>query len=149
MTKQEFLYGLRDTLANALPPSQVEEHVRYYENYIDEQIALGYSEAQVMAELGNGRSIAHNIIDGIEAAGNGSSNNGDYQSEAFYADDESSRSGINDDTINKLKSYGKIAIVLLIVFVVLIAVTRLIILALPTIITFAVIMWILKKINGR
>ena len=71
MTKYEFLCALRDTLTNALTPSQVEEHVQYYTHYIDEQISLGYSEAQVLSELGDPRSIAHNIIDGIEETGKG------------------------------------------------------------------------------
>ena len=54
-----------------------------------------------------------------------------------------------NDKIEKLKGYGKLAIIFLVIFAVLIAVTRLIIWALPTIFTFAVIVWIFKKLNGR
>lgn len=147
MTKQEFLYKLRDTLSNALSPAQVEEHVRYYENYIDEQISLGYSEDQVISELGDGWSIAHNIIDGIEEAANGEyQNNGSYQSGTEYVNETSAP---QDDKVAKLKGYAKLAIALLIIFIILIAVTRLIIWALPTIIMVAVVVWIIKKINGQ
>lgn len=153
MTKYEFLYALRETLANALNPSQVEEQVLYYSNYIDEQVRLGYTEAQVLAELGDARSIAHNIIDGIQAdaqANHSEDGSKTYTSNDTYYTDESGRtSEAGKDTVDKLKSYGKIAAILLVVFVVLIALTRLIIFALPTILTFAVIMWIIKKINGH
>ena len=147
MTKYEFIYALRDTLANVLNPSQVEEHVQYYMRYIDEQIALGYSEGQVLSELGDPRSIAHNIIDGIEEAGQASyDSNGNHQSETYYTDGESEQQ--NNGT-SKLKSYAIKVGIIIVVFAVLIAVSRLIIWALPTIITVAVIMWIFKKLNGR
>lgn len=150
MTKYEFLYALRDTLANALTPSQVEEHIQYYTRYIEDQISLGYSEAQVLSELGEPRSIAHNIIDGIEEAGNASygsqNSNENYQSETFYSDGEPVKQNIGT---SKLKSYAIKAGIIIVVFAVLIAVSRLIIWALPTIITVAVIMWIFKKLNGR
>ena len=141
MTKQEFLYALRETLANELNASQVEEHVRYYTSYIDDQISLGHTEAEVLAELGDPRSIAHNIIDGVEAA------NGEYQSAGTTYTSESAED--KPEWQSKFKTYGIIAAIFLIVFVVLILVTRLIIWALPTIITVAVIVWIIKKINGQ
>ena len=148
MTKYEFLCALRDTLTNALTPSQVEEHVQYYTRYIDEQISLGYSEAQVLSELGDPRSIAHNIIDGIEEAGKGrdGASYGEYASNTEYVNDHNTT---DNDKIEKLKGYGKLAIIFLVIFAVLIAVTRLIIWALPTIFTFGVIVWSFKKLNGR
>ena len=150
MTKYEFLYALRETLANVLTPSQVEEQVQYYADYIDEQVRMGYSEAQVLKDLGDARSIAHNIIDGIEADRQNAKQSGSEQTYDTYTEDGANNysSGANDKT-EKLKSYAKMAVILLIVFVVLIALTRLIILALPTILTVAVIMWIIKKINGQ
>ena len=145
MTKYEFLYALRDTLANVLEPSQVEEHVKYYTRYIDEQIVLGYSEGQVLSELGDPRSIAHNIIDGIEAsASNYSGSN--HQTETY---DTGNETDTNKTSSSKFKNYAMIAAIVVIVCAVLIAVTRVIIWALPTIITVAAILWIFKKLNGR
>ena len=69
MTKQEFFMKLRETLSDELNDRQVNEQVQYYEGYINEQIRLGRSESEVLDELGDPRSIAHNIIDGIEAGG--------------------------------------------------------------------------------
>ncbi len=147
MTKYEFLYALRDTLANALEPSQVEEHVQYYTRYIDEQIGLGYSEGQVLSELGDPRSIAHNIIDGIEASTFASNHSGsNHQSDTYDTGNEPEDQKISS---SKFKNYAMIAAIVVIVCAVLIAVTRVIIWALPTIITVAAIMWIFKKLNGR
>ena len=150
MTKYEFLYALRETLSNALNPSQVEEQVQYYADYIDEQVRMGYSEAQVLKDLGDARSIAHNIIDGIEADRQNAKQSGSEQAYDTYTEDGPNNysSGANDKT-EKLKAYAKLAAILLVVFVVLIALTKLIILALPTILTIAVIVWIIKKINGQ
>ena len=142
MTKYEFLYVLRETLENALTPSQVEEQVQYYSNYIEEQIRMGYTEAQVLAELGDARSIARNIIDGIEA----SHSNAEY---SYENNETMDYSNMGNDKVDKFKAYAKLAAVLLVVFIVLIALTRLIILALPTILTIAFIVWIIKKINGQ
>ena len=49
----------------------------------------------------------------------------------------------------EIQTYGMIAVILLIVFAVLILVTKLIIWALPMILTVAVILWIIKKVNGQ
>ncbi len=80
MTKYEFVQALRDTLENVVGAAKAEEHVRYYENYINEQIQMGYTETQVLTELGDPRSIAHNIIDGIQASAS-------YQSNETYTAD--------------------------------------------------------------
>lgn len=140
MTKQEFLYALRETLENELNASQAEEQVAYYSRYIEEQVNLGYTETQVITELGDPRSIAHNIIDGMDASGDADFSHTVYTEGA---------SGIKPEGPSKWKTYGMIAAVLLIVFVVLILVTKLIIWALPTIITVGAIVWIIKKVNGQ
>ena len=62
MTKYEFLYALRETLSNALNPSQVEEQVQYYADYIDEQVRMGYSEAQVLKDLGTWRWVVGGLL---------------------------------------------------------------------------------------
>ena len=97
MTKLEFLNALRETLANELNPAQVEEQVQYYTRYIDDQISLGHTEAEVMAELGDARSIAHNIIDGVEE-------DNEYQSSGTVYSEESTEENRNGNPNSKL--YG-------------------------------------------
>lgn len=146
MTKAEFLNELKETLANELNPSEVDENVRYYMNYMEEQMRLGYSEAQVLSDLGDPRSIAHNIIDGIEMSREKNGANNSYVKETYYED------GVSQTQLNKrqkIKSYAVLIGILVLVCMVLILVTKLILFALPIVLGIAVIVWILKKIDGR
>lgn len=55
MTKQEFLYALETALSEELNDIQVNEQINYYRQYIEEQIASGRSESEVLEELGDAR----------------------------------------------------------------------------------------------
>ena len=67
MTKQDFLDGLRRSLSAGLEPEQINEHIRYYSDYIDSQIRAGVAEEEVMTSLGEPRWIAKTIL-GMEEA---------------------------------------------------------------------------------
>ena len=62
MTKQDFLDGLRRSLSSGLEPEQINEHIRYYSDYIDSQIRMGVAEEEVMSSLGEPRWIAKTIL---------------------------------------------------------------------------------------
>lgn len=66
MSKQEFLDGLRRSLAGNLETREVNEHIQYYSDYIDSQIRMGNTEEAVMASLGEPRLIAKTLI-GMES----------------------------------------------------------------------------------
>lgn len=66
MTKQEFLDGLRRSLAAGLETEEINEHIRYYSDYIDSQIRMGISEEEVMCSLGEPRLIAKTLL-GMES----------------------------------------------------------------------------------
>ena len=70
MLKQEFLDSLRRSLSGSLEPSEVNEHISYYSEYIDSQIRKGNSEEEVMASLGEPRLIAKTLLgmEGVETA---------------------------------------------------------------------------------
>lgn len=82
MTKQDFLEGLRRYLTGSLDYRQVNEHLRYYTEYIDSQLRQGRSEEEVMAELGDPRLIAKTLTE-MEGA---DTLNGEYREE--YIEDE-------------------------------------------------------------
>lgn len=63
MSRQEFIERLRISLKNALSPSMVEEHVRYYEEYIHAELNKGRTEQEILASLGDPRLIARTIIE--------------------------------------------------------------------------------------
>lgn len=62
MTKQEFLDGLRRSLAGGLEAQEINEHVCYYSDYIDSQIRMGISEEEIMSSLGEPRLIAKTLL---------------------------------------------------------------------------------------
>ena len=62
MTKQEFLDGLRRSLSAGLEVGEINEHIRYYTEYIDSQLRMGIAEEEVMASLGEPRLIAKTLL---------------------------------------------------------------------------------------
>lgn len=68
MTKQEFLDGLRRSLAGGLEAQEINEHIRYYSDYIDSEIRMGISEEEIMSSLGEPRLIAKTLLgmEGVE-----------------------------------------------------------------------------------
>ena len=60
MTKQEFLSILREALEGNIPLNDVDENIRFYENYFRESTK---SQEEICEELGDPRLIARTIID--------------------------------------------------------------------------------------
>lgn len=95
MTKQEFLDGLRRSLSAGLEPEQINEHIRYYSDYIDSQIRTGISEVEVMSSLGEPRLIAKTLL-GMEDMENVTE---EYVEEENAPDDKYRYFNINGKTI--------------------------------------------------
>ena len=62
MSKQEFLDSLRRSLSSGLEAQEINDHIRYYSDYIDSQIRMGTAEEEVMASLGEPRLIAKTLL---------------------------------------------------------------------------------------
>lgn len=67
VTKQDFTDGLRRALNGRISPQEVEEHIRYYDEYITAEMRMGKLEADVLAMLGDPRLIAMSICAANEA----------------------------------------------------------------------------------
>ncbi len=143
MTKQEFLTALQEALSEELNGAQVNEQINYYRQYIEGEVARGRAESEVLEELGDARIIAHNIIDGVEEESN------TYRRTTVTYTSGDDGDNLEPEWKTKMKFYGTIALVLVIIFVILALVTRLIIWLLPSIIVIAVVLWILRKLDGR
>lgn len=63
MRKEEFLEKLRARLSQTMSQQEVTAQIRYYENYIQEQIQNGKSEEEVLTELGDPLLIAKTLVD--------------------------------------------------------------------------------------
>ena len=68
MTKKEFLQILRECLEGEIPEHEIQSNIKYYEEYIKVQ-AVGSSEEDVIARLGNPQMIAKSIIEAFKASG--------------------------------------------------------------------------------
>lgn len=63
MRQEEFLISFQEALTGEVSDRIVQENVRYYKNYINEQISMGRTEQEVMISLGNPRLLAKTIVD--------------------------------------------------------------------------------------
>ena len=63
MTKQEFLDELALRLREEGAERLVAENVDYYRSYIEEEVAKGRRDEEVLSELGNPALIARSILD--------------------------------------------------------------------------------------
>ncbi len=69
MTKTDFLEGLREGLNGEVPASVIQETIEYYNRYIQDSIAEGKTEEQVLEELGPVQLIVKSIVDANAGAG--------------------------------------------------------------------------------
>ncbi len=93
MTRQEFLQELQFALQGQLSQTAVNENIRYYDNYIIEEMQRGSSEEEVIERLGNPRLIAKTLIDTTEQFGRTAE--GGFQSESYR--NEESGGGFHAD----------------------------------------------------
>ncbi len=100
-TKQEFIDGLRRALTGRISQEEVEEHIRYYEDYITAETRIKGSEQDVLDALGNPKHIAMSICAAGEAekqskAGYKANNTG-YGNKSAYEDIDGNESTYSDD----------------------------------------------------
>ena len=63
MRKEEFLEKLRARLSQTMSQQEVTAQIRFYENYIQEQMQNGRSEEEVLTELGDPLLIAKTLME--------------------------------------------------------------------------------------
>lgn len=63
MRRQEFIKELQARLEGELSPAQVQEHIRYYDEYIREGVSAGKTEDEMTASLGSPLLIAKSILE--------------------------------------------------------------------------------------
>lgn len=117
MNRQEFLETLGRALKRDLSDAEVMDNIQYYDNYIEEEIKCGKSEAQVLEQLGDPRLIAKTILQVEEQK-----EEPVYDStETDASDDSRERYGghVKVKQISKVKMWLLILAVLLILFFIL------------------------------
>ncbi len=80
MTKKEFSKILFEALSEEMTKEEIYSHIRYYEEYIENEKKTGLSEDEVISKLGNPRLLAKTILS--------SSKNKSYTGETKFENDE-------------------------------------------------------------
>lgn len=68
MTRYEFIKGLEEALLEQMDISEAAIHIKYYQDYIENEMKKGRSEEDVINSLQNPRLIAKNIVDNGSSA---------------------------------------------------------------------------------
>ena len=99
MNKREFLSELREALSYDLPEQLVDNNLRYYSGYIDDEVRKGRSHEEVLAELGDPKLIAKSIVSAIKSGADGVPGTADDVSFAdpAYEDSRFQKSRRQDD----------------------------------------------------
>lgn len=145
MTRQEFLQELRLALQGQLSQAAINENIRYYDNYIAEEVRKGSSEQEVISRLGNPRLIAKTLIDTTDSFGRAAK--GAYYSDSYGQAGSDGGSYTDDFRKQKTKGlridswYGKlflIAVAILVIVIVANVIAFLLPLLVPIIIIFLI-----------
>ena len=151
MTRYEFISGLKNALENELNSGAVQEHVNYYNDYINGEIRNGRSEADVIAELGDPWVIAKTIIASEEAG----STNGDeysYVSSDYESQDNGRNANPNIHVFGLDKWWKKLLLILGIIGIIMIVfsiITGFITLVAPFIVPILIISFVLKRFRKK
>lgn len=137
MDRQEFLKVLRQTLAGEVSAETVNENLNYYNDYIVTEMRKGRSESEVLQSLGDPRLIAKTIID----------THGTGNSQASYAYDEPGTEEVYEERSGRmfrLPGWAMLLLVLVAAFVVVGAVSSVVVSLLPIIVPVACIVYLVK-----
>ena len=149
MTKQEFLDKLRISLNGKIAANQVEEHIRYYEDYINVEMRKGRTEEDVMAVLGDPRLISRTIV---ETSGMAQSSEYSSRENAYREVDRECQEynrGAEVRNLAKVPGWVWIILVLLIVIVVLGAIFSVVMSLMPVLLPILFVVLLFKMFRDR
>ena len=140
MNKEAFIDTLRRALYGKVSDYELTDHVRYYEDYIRQEMNQGRSEQEVLEELGDPRLIARTILEtsGMKAP------------EVEYTIDEEpadhTERGMKVHTFSGWKATLVMALIAAAVIAMIVLLLGLAIYLLPVIIAVMLISWLLRII---
>lgn len=126
MTKDIFINDLRRALAMGLSSTEIEIHVKYYNEYIATEMSKGKNEAQILDELGDPRLISKSIL---EAKGDG---------EKQFKEEK--KAEIRDEKLKKIPNIFLVAITILSLIIIIAFIFRLFIQLIPILIIVGIVL---------
>lgn len=144
MTKREFLDGLRNALTGEVPEAEIENNLRFYDDYISSRDNSGQDEA-VINQLGDPRLIAKTIIETYQLSHgplynnarhhnayedadtrtydtNGGNDNETYTKKEYRSHSDSHGKGFNFQLNSSLTWYQKLLLSLILLLVIVVVV---------------------------
>ena len=117
MNKKEFLNTLGAKLKEALPMPQIEEHLKYYNDYINQEEQLGKSEQEVIDSLGDPTLLARTILE----TANQQNPAGVYQgqdTEDIYQEDNAAQRNVPPIVFGATSGWGCLAVAIIAILVI-------------------------------
>ena len=145
MNRTEFLDTLRSQLSGQMHEGKVAAHVRYYEDYIRQEMNRGRSEQEILEELGDPRLLARTIVE------TSSLKNPDT---VYTVDEEGQNSyGTSEDRVKIHTFTGWKATLLMVVVVAaiilfIVAILGLAFYLLPIILVVGAVIWLFRWLTG-
>ena len=152
MDKKEFLDILYEQLSGQMPGGTIAAHVQYYRDYIEEEQHKGRTEGDILNELGDPRLIARTLLD-TEGASANPQTTGSYST--TYDDTASGYDGGSRTSSDRGRVkqhsfhldlttwYGKLAVILIAIVVVILLCTILSVL-IPIMLIAGVIVYVFR-----
>lgn len=142
MNRQTFLETLRRALYGKIDDFALADHIRYYENYIAQEIASGRTEEEVLSELGDPRLIARTILESSDVRP-------PYME--YTVTDEADSDPEPEFRVHRFAGWKAMAVtaaVILVILIILFWVFQVVVALLPILIVIGVIGWLIKKIQN-
>ncbi len=155
MNRYEFLTQLEEQLRGFVSNQEVRDSVQYYQGYIEEELRKGFTEEEVLEELGSANSIAKAII---EARGHETNTDTIYEQEDRYEESpyqdnpyqrENSNSSVKVFHTEGWKSTAVLIGIIVVLILLLIFAFRIIVAVLPFVIPFAFVLFLIKMVTGK
>lgn len=140
MNRQTFIDTLRRALYGKIDDFTLADHIRYYENYISQEIASGKSEEEVLQELGDPRLIARTILETADAKSS-------YVE--YTVSEEAETIPETEFRVHRYSGWKAMAITALVILAVLLVVAlifQVVVALLPVLIVIGLVGWLIKKI---
>lgn len=140
MNRKTFLESLEKALYGRISESDRTEHMKYYENYIAQEISAGRSEQEILEELGDPRLIARTIVQTSDSKTS-------YKEYTVSDDKDTDRgSGISMHFLEGWKAKVMLGVLLIFLFLLLVLIFRIFIFLFPVLLLIGIVRWIIKKI---
>lgn len=139
MDKKNFIETLRRALYGKTDHTSLEEHIRYYETYIDQEMSKGRTEKEVLDELGDPRLIARTIL---ETAGQKS------RYTEYTVEEKSDTASGSEFRVHQYEGWKAalfMALAAAVVIVLLVLVFQAVMALLPILILAGLAVWLIKK----